>query len=67
MKTAGKAFTMGAFGTLGAATVLIGGFATLVIIGERKVRRILRDFERDTKAAYDRLTDPDSPVPDDKV
>lgn len=40
---------MGAFGTLGVCTAGLGTVVILTLIGERQIRRILRDIEANAK------------------
>lgn len=46
MKTAGKAFTAGFFGWLGAAAAITVTGVTVVLIGQQQVKRAVRDFEK---------------------
>lgn len=49
MKTAGRAFTMGMFGTMGVAAAILVPVGIAVLVGERKLRRIFAEFEADMK------------------
>jgi Sec-independent protein translocase protein TatA len=45
MKTAGKAFTTGMFGTLGVGAAILGTVGIVVLVGERKLKKLFREFE----------------------
>lgn len=55
MKTAGKAFIGGMFGTLGIGAAILGTVGIVVLVGERHIRRVIRDFEEDFKRRTDEL------------
>jgi hypothetical protein len=61
MKTASKAFMSGAFGTLGACTAIIGTAVILVLVGERKVKRMFTEYEEFMRSATETILGMDPP------
>jgi hypothetical protein len=66
MRTAGRAYVMGIFGALGVGTAILGVAGIVVLIGERKIKKVISEFEKDMRARLEDLTGiPDEP-PNDK-
>lgn len=55
MKFAGKAFIGGMFGSLGVAVAILGTAAVVMKVGEKVIRKAVREYEADMKSAFDRL------------